>query len=145
MKDYFVYLAGGMWKFSKENFAEGNEWRIYCKDALERFDCDYMVRVINPNSYFNFLDDPPKYKSQSEIMRFDLNKLRNADLVVVNFNDAHSLGTQSEIAIAYERRIPVIGVDVNKQKLHPWQIAMCERIFDNMDDLIDYVEDFYLR
>ena len=145
MKDYFVYLAGGMGKFGKENFDEGNKWRIYCKDTLENFDCDYMVRVVNPNTYFNFLDEPPRYENQGEVMRLDLHKLRHSDLVIVNFNDMYSLGTQSEIAIAYDRRIPIVGLDIKKQNLHPWQIEMSERIFNDIDEMLDYIQDFYLR
>ena len=145
MKDYFIYLAGGMGKFGKENFDEGNKWRIYCKDALEKFDCDYMVRAVNPNTYFNFLDEPPQYKTQAEVMRLDLHKLRNSDLVIVNFNDMYSLETMSEIAIAYDRKIPVIGLDVDNQDLHHWQIEMCNRIFDNISELFEYIKDFYLR
>ena len=79
-----------------------------------------------------------------EIMELDLHKLRNSNLVIVNFNDMYSLGSMSELAIAYDRRIPIIGLDVNKQELHPWQIEMCNRIFDDMDEMLDYVEDYYL-
>jgi len=52
-------------------------------------------------------------------MEFDLNKVRHSDLIICNFNDMFSLGTMAELAIAYERRIPVIGLDINKQTLHP--------------------------
>ena len=145
MKDYFIYLAGGMGKFGKENFDEGNKWRIYCKDALEKFDCDYMVRAVNPNTYFNFLDEPPRYKTQAEVMRLDLHKLRNSDLVIVNFNDMYSLGTQSEIAIAYDRGIPIVGLIVDNLNLLRWQIEMTERIFNDVDEMLDYIQDFYLR
>ena len=65
-------------------------------------------------------------------------------MVIVNFNDMYSLGSMSELAIAYDRRIPIIGFDDNKQELHPWQIEMCNRIFDDMDEMLDYVEDYYL-
>ena len=78
-------------------------------------------------------------------MNFDLNKLRDSNLVIVNFNDMYSLGSMSELAIAYERRIPVIGLDIDKQELHPWQICMCERIFNDIDEMLDYIQDFYLR
>ena len=145
MKDYYIYLTGGIGKFGKDNFDEGNKWRIYCKNALENFDCNYMVRVMNPNDYFNFLDEPPRYKSQSEIMRLDLHKVRQSDLVIVNFNDVYSLGSMSEIAIAYDRGLPVIGLDIDKQTLHPWQSCMCERIFNDIDEMLDYIQDFYLK
>lgn len=145
MKDYSIYLAGGMQKFDKADFAIGNAWREYCKSALENYECGYKVKVINPNMYFSFADKEPKYSSDAEVMRFDLHKVRNSDLIIVNFNDMWSLGTQSEIAIAYDRGIPIIGLDVDNQKLHPWQRCMCERIFNDIDEMIDYIEDFYLR
>lgn len=144
MRDYNIYLSGGMQKFGKDNFEEGNNWRQYCKDALETFECGYKVKVCNPNELFNFKDEP-RYVSEREVMNFDLHKLRQADLVIVNYNDKWSLGTQSEIAIAYDRRIPVIGLNEDDQQLHSWQFCMCERVFNNIDEMLDYIEDFYLR
>ena len=144
MRDYFIYLCGGMGKFGKENFDEGNRWRRYCKDALETCECNYRVTAINPNDYFNFFDKP-KYKTQDEVMRLDLHKLRNSNLVIVNFNDMYSLRSMAEIAIAYDRGIPVIGLNESNQDLHPWQVCMTERIFNDIDKMLDYIEDFYLR
>ena len=143
MKDYCVYLAGGMGKFGKDNFDAGNNWREYCKHILEKFESNKKVTVINPNDYFNFVDEP-RYKSEREVMEFDLHKVRKSDLIIINFNDMYSLGSMAELAIAYERRIPVIGLDIDKQSLHPWQIEMCSRIFNDVDEMLDYVEDFYL-
>lgn len=51
-------------------------------------------------------------------MEFDLNRVRNSDLIIVNFNDMYSLGIMAEIAIVYERKIPVIGLNETKQSLH---------------------------
>ena len=145
MKNFTIYLAGGMGKFGKENFDEGNKWRVLCKREFEDYDSQYYVYVDNPNDYFNFVEEPQRYQSQREIMEFDLNKVRNADLIIINFNDMYSLGSMAELAIAYERRIPVIGLDVDNKELHPWQIEMCNRIFNNIGELVDYVEDFYLN
>lgn len=145
MKNFTIYLAGGMGKFGKENFDESNKWRVLCKREFEDYDSQYYVYVDNPNDYFNFIEESQRYQSQREIMEFDLNKVRNADLVIINFNDMYSLGSMAELAIAYEKRIPVIGLDVDNQKLHPWQIDMCNRIFNNIGELVDYVEDFYLN
>ena len=145
MKNYVIYLSGGMGKFGKENFNQGNVWRVYCKNALESCESNYIVKVVNPNDFFSFIDETPQYKSQLEVMNLYLNKLRQSDLVIVNFNDKWSLGTQSEIAIAYDRRIPVIGLDIENQTLYPWQICMCERIFNNINEMLDYIQNFYLR
>jgi len=145
MRSITVYLCGGMGRFGKENFDECNKWRKYCKQALETCECKYKVDAINPNDYFNFVDEPPQYNSQNEVMRLDLNKLRNSNLVIANFNDMYSLGSMAEIAIAYDRNIPIIGLSEGSQKLHPWQECMCERIFDDIDKMLDYIQDFYLR
>lgn len=145
MKDYQIYLAGGMGKFGKDNFDEGNKWRVYCKKALNNYYDNNKLKIINPNDYFNFLDEPRTYESEREIMEFDLYKVRNSDLIIINFNDMYSLGSMAELAIAYEHRIPVIGLDVEKQNLHPWEVEMCTRIFDDIDKMLDYVEDFYLN
>lgn len=144
MKEYSVYLAGGMTKFGKDGFEEANEWRVYCQSVLKHFESDYKVRVINPNTYFSFNEEPPRYESQREIMELDLNKVRNSDLIIINFNDVYSLGSMAELAIAYERRIPVVGLNTNNHKLHAWQVEMCTRIFEDIDEMLDYVEDMYL-
>ena len=143
MRDYSIYLAGGMGKFGKENFDKCNNWRKYCKYTLENFESNKKVTAINPNDYYNFVDEP-RYKSEKEIMEFDLHKVRESDLVIINFNDMYSLGSMAELAIAYERRVPVIGLDIDNQSLHPWQVEMCSRIFNDVDEMLDYVEDFYL-
>lgn len=145
MKSFQIYLCGGMGKFGKENFEESNTWRIYCKNTLENCECDYNVKAINPNDYFNFVEDTPRYVNQREVMELDLNKLKKSDLVIANFNDIYSLGSMAELAIAYDRHIPIIGFDIDNQELHPWQIEMCNRIFNNIDEMLDYVEDYYLR
>ena len=36
------------------------------------------------------------------------------------------------------------SLNENNEELHPWQIEFCTRIFNNIDELLDYVEDFYL-
>lgn len=140
-----IYLCGGMGKFGKDNFEQGNSWRIYCKDALSNYESTYSVNIVNPNDYFNFREEPKRYKTQREIMEFDLNKVRHSDLIIINFNDMYSLGSMAELAIAYEKKIPVIGLDIDRQNLHPWQIEMCNRIFNNIDEMLDYIKDFYLR
>ena len=145
MKDFTIYRSGGMSKDGKENFDIGDAWRRYCKKALETYDnVQYKVFCINPNDFFNFTQEPPLYESQREVMELDLYKLRNSDLVIINFNDPSSLGSMAEIAIAYDRKIPIIGLNASNEELHPWEECMCNRIFYDIDEMLDYVEDFYL-
>lgn len=146
MRKMDIYLAGGMGKFGKENFDKGNNWRLYCKQVLEIAGKNNGIDVIatNPNDYFNFLDEEPKYTSEREVMEFDIHKVRNSDLIIINFNDVYSLGSMAELAIAYERRIPVVGLNIDNQELHPWQVEMCSRIFSDVDEMLEYIRDFYM-
>lgn len=141
METFRIYLAGGMGGLSWE---EQTEWRTkICNemyDFCDNYDVD--VEAIDPTDYYNFKE--PKHKSEREVRNFDLHKLRRSDLVIANFNNPWSIGTNQEIAIAKELRIPVIGLNVEGKELHPWSIDCCERIFDDIDELIEYVQDFYL-
>lgn len=143
MREFQIYLAGGMGKFGKDKFVKSDNWRRYCKSILEALNVCKNITVINPNDYFNFVDEP-RYTSEKEVMEFDLYKVRESDLVIINFNDMYSLGSMAELAIAYERRIPVIGLDIDNQTLHPWQQEMCTRIFNDIDEMLNYIKDFYL-
>lgn len=140
-----VYLAGGMGKFGKEQFDIANDWRIDLKNQLENICCNYKVHCINPNDYYSYLDENT-YDSEREVMRFDLNKVRNSHFVIINFNDVYSLGSMAELAIAYDRSIPVIGLCENSEldNIHPWQKEMCEKIFKDREDLVLYVLKYYL-
>lgn len=144
MQNFNIYLAGGMGKFGKENFDKSNKWRIYVKKMLGNCDSPYKVYVVNPNDYYNFLDSPREYKSEKEIMDYDLNRVRNSDLVICNFNDKYSLGTMCELAIAYEHRIPIVGLNIGKIELHPWQQELCMRICESMEELLSYTIKYFL-
>ena len=83
-------------------------------------------------------------------MNLDLYKLKHSYLVIINFNDVYSLGSMAEIAIAFDRGIPIIGFNEDEKSLHPkvlhpWQKCMCERIFTDIHEMLDYIEDIYLR
>lgn len=136
-----IYLAGGMGKFGKENFDEGNRWRKNIKNRL----CGFFS-CVNPNDYFNFYNDPPEYISEREVMNYDLYRVKNSDIIVVNFNDIYSLGTMAELSLSYELKKPIFGLCEDKEsfaKLHPWQVCMCDRIFDNREELCLYLCKFY--
>ena len=146
METLNIYLAGGMQKFGKKDFNESNYWRVHIEQELMKLDCGRQTRICNPNDYYSFYDNSPRYSTMREVMEFDLNKVRNSDLIIVNFNDLKSLGTMAELAIAYEHRIPVIGLcsEENYPMLHPWQKEMCNRIFGDIDELIEYVVHYYV-
>jgi nucleoside 2-deoxyribosyltransferase len=98
---------------------------------------------FNPVQYYNF--EEVRYKTQREVMNFDLNGLRHSDLVIVNFNDPSSLGTCAELAIAYDMKIPIIGINKDNKELHPWLECFCDRICITLKEAVEYIVDFYLN
>ena len=139
MNNYFIYLAGGMTGLSYE---EQINWRLYVNNKLKNYECDYKVKCFNPVDYYSLEDTTPEI--EEEAMKFDLHKLKESNLVIVNFNAPKSLGTQSEIAIAWDNHIPVIGLNESEQQLHPWQYLMSSKIFTNMEDMLRYIYKYYL-
>ena len=126
------------------SFEEQSKWRQKVMDAIKfNYDCEKKPIFFNPVNYFNF--EEVKYKSEREVMEFDLNGLRNSDIVLVNFNDPSSLGTCAELAIAYEMKIPIVGINKDGQELHPWLKCFCNRICGSLKEAVEYVWEFYLN
>jgi len=125
-----------MTNLSKE---EANGWR----DKFEElFSEQYHVNLFNPCHHWD-VDDPDV--NNREAMNYDLFRLRGSDVYVLNFNDPSSLGSMAELSIAYELRIPVIGIcpAVNIYKLHPWQKMMCSHICEDVEEAARYLMDHY--
>lgn len=147
MENFEIYLAGAMGAFGVERFLEGNAWRVFIQENLPQIAEEYgAIRkpiICNPNAHFNFLDDST-YKSQREIKDFDLYKATHSKLIVVNFNRNDSIGTSKELAVCHYLGIPIIGLNEQNLELHPWDIDDCNRIFDDMNDMLEYVAKHYL-
>lgn len=142
MEQCRVYLSGGM---SNLSFEEQRKWRKQVQDAILYGGYDYTIKPVffDPTNYYTL--EEPVHKSEREAFQFDLNALRKSDLVVVNFNAPNSLGTAMELMLAYELRIPIVGLNKNNAELHPWIIECTTRICDDMYELVDHLVDFYLN
>lgn len=142
-----IYLAGRMGGLTYEEY---NGWRNKIEYKL-RCGIDSVgkrissIKVFNPANYYNF--EEKEYKSQREVMNFDLNLVKNSDVVIVNANGVgQSTGTCIEMYEAYQHNIPILGFWENpddKESFHPWIETMFTRVDDNMDELVRYVTDFY--
>lgn len=126
------------------SFEEQSRWRKQIIDEITiNCHCKKKPIFFNPVDYYNFTD--VCYRTEREVMQFDLNALRHSDLIVVNFNDPSSLGTCAELAIGYELKIPIIGINNGEKKLHPWLECFCDRMCNNIRELVSHVVDFYLN
>lgn len=142
METVKIYLCGGM---SGLTLDEQLKWRNNIQDAIKFSDFDLSKKPIffNPPNYFS--PSTNEHKSEGEAMEFDLNNLRKSDLVIVNFNVPDSIGSAMELMLAKELHIPVVGLNKENYKLHPWLPKCCIRICDTMDELINYIQKFYLN
>ena len=140
-----IYLGGKMSGLSKDGYTR---WRKELADALydESVLVGSNIQVINPASYFDF--NNMDRHLEKEVMQFDLNMVRQSDIVIVNVDDvSSSIGTAIELYEANRLNIPVIAYTysgVVNDSIHPWiqeclsTVQMCKQ------ELIDYVRDFYM-
>ena len=129
---------------------KAEEWRIHVKDFFEKNNDDY--KVINPTDYYQYCKN--YHKTDKEVFRFDLRKVSNSDIVLVNLNDIRkSIGTCIEIYEAYKNNIPVVGflndelpVEEMIKLIHPWIYCCVDRIETGKESLnkaINYIIDYY--
>lgn len=141
MESVKIYLSGGMGSLSME---EQSKWRNQIINEIKiNSHCEKKPIFFNPVDYYNF--ENKQHKTEKEIVEFDLNAVRNSDLIIVNFNDPKSLGTCAELAIAYEMRIPIIGINKDGVELHPWLVEFTTRMCDSIREAVDYTVDFFLN
>ena len=137
-----MYLSGGMTGLTLE---EQTKWREQFYNSIKYGDYDYVKKPIffDPTQKYSIFDK--EYKNEREAFEYDLYNLRNSDVLIVNFNAPNSIGTAMELMLAKELKIPVIGLNKNKNDLHPWLLECCTRVCDNMREVVHHVVDFYLN
>ena len=96
--------------------------------------------------------------TDKEIMQFDLNMVRQSDIVIANINGINeSIGTAIEVYEANRLNIPVIAYanvpeilehkrnNVIFDKIHPWiKECLATNLMFHADDVVQYVKDFYM-
>lgn len=143
-----IYLAGAMEAYKDNDRAK--EWREKVKEYFEMYSGTF--RCISPVDYYSFSDNIAT--NDSEIMRFDLRKVKESDIILVNLNDIRkSIGTSDEILYAYLLGKPIIGFIDDEikgeeliNKIHSWKHEQIDRIETGEDSMIhacDYIMSFY--
>lgn len=142
METVKIYLSGSM---SGVSWEEQTKWRKQVMDAIKYNGYDYEKKPVffDPTRFYNF--EEKQQKSEREVMEFDLYNLRNSDLVIVNVNNQWSLGTMSELILAKEYRIPVIGWNSSGEELHPWLVECITRMCDSLREAVEHTVGFYLN
>lgn len=140
-----IYLAG---KMSGLSFEEMNTWRKKLKEKLLLVAeiSGYQLRVINPVDFYNF--EEKIYQSELEVEEYDLAHVISSDVIIVNLNGLSSSdGTKIELHDAkYHNRIPVIAFGDKElyEELHPWIKVNITRVENTVEDVVKYIQEFYM-
>lgn len=129
-------------------YEEMNAWRIEANICLLDMAGYYSekINVINPVLYYNF--EEKRHQSEIEVEEYDLAHVVSSDIIIVNLEGLQdSIGTIIELHDAhYHHKIPVIAFGDKKlyDDLHPWVKNDITRVEDNIDDVVAYIQDFYM-
>lgn len=151
MRKFKIYTAGAMEVYGKES-VHATEWRKKCKEYFYSIDAD--VKIVSPTDYYSY--STKYHKNGLEVMRFDLFKVKESDLILVNLNNVrNSIGTCDEIFYAWQHEKPIVGFvekDVSGEELenlvHPWkywQVSRIEAGENAMRNALEYIRNFYLN
>lgn len=105
-------------------------------------DTDIKLNVFDPYIYYNY--EEKMHLTEKEIFRFELENVRKSDLIIYEELGYKSIGASMELAIAHEHRIPIIILNEKGLELHPWIEHVSNRVFTDINELIDYVEWYYV-
>ena len=144
-----VFLSGGMSDIPEK---DSKKWRRLFKQAKHiNVSSAYYAEqysFINPTTLYK-PSKPYDPTLEKEAMAYDLFCVKQADVIVVNFNSLSSIGTAQELMLAYTLNKPIIGmIEKNKyEQLHPWYKQECIKIFtytpdkleDTINEIIEYV------
>lgn len=142
---FTIYISGGVSILTPD---ERVRWRWDFKNELNEAASKYRNVIYPTLKYFDPCDyydiEEKNYDSEKEVFEFELSKLRNSNLVVVNFNDPKSIGIAMELMLAKDLHIPVVGINENNAELHPWLTECCIKICKSIDEAVEYVLDFFI-
>ena len=140
-----IYEAG---KMGGLTFAQMNDWRVELKNKLLDVaeDMRYKILVVNPCDFYNF--EEVKHQSEEEVEDYDLAHVISSDIIVVNLDGlSTSDGTKFELHDGnYHNKIPVIAFGDKEvyDNLHPWIKRDITRGEDNIDNVVQYIKEFYM-
>ena len=124
-----IYLSGPI---MDENAGQAREWRNTAKALLgDKF------RLLDPMRR-KFVDR--EVDSANEIVEFDLRDVREADLILVNYNKP-SIGTSMEVFYAAHvlGKFIVAFSPFAYRDCSPWMVRYCTKILPDLESAVDYI------
>ncbi len=124
-----VYLSGPI---MDEHEGSAREWRETAKQLLgEKF---FLLDPMRRNFKDREVD------SANEIVRFDLQDVEDADLILVNYSKA-SIGTAMEIFHASHNlgKFVVAFAPFDFGDCSPWMVKYCTKILPTLEAAVEYI------
>lgn len=125
-----IYLCGPIMDCTDH---EGKTWREAAKARLAgRF------VVLDPMRR-NFRDR--EIDSANEIVEFDLQDVRDADIILVNYSKA-SIGTSMEVFYASNDlgKFVIAFSPYSFEDMSPWMVRYCTKVLTDLDSALAYIE-----
>lgn len=125
-----IYLSGPIMDCSAD---ESKTWRQRAKERLAgRF-------ILLDPMRRNFRDH--EIDSANEIVEFDLQDVRDADILLVNYCKP-SIGTSMEVFYAAHDlgKFIIAFSPFGFQDMSPWMIRYCTKVLPSLEAALDYVE-----
>jgi len=125
-----IYLCGPI-QFADDAVS----WRKKASYKLKKY-----FEILDPLRR-NFRDN--EIYSTNEIVKFDLQDIEDADIVLVNYCKS-SIGTSMEVREAYNRgKFIVAFTDLKEKDWSPWMIYHCTRILKDFDKAVAYIKEHW--
>ena len=130
-----IYLSGPI---MDEQSGVARSWREIAKKRLR----DHFV-LLDPMRR-NFKDR--EVDSANEIVEFDLQDVRDADILLVNYNKA-SIGTAMEVFFAAHDlgKFVVAFSPFSFRDCSPWMVRYCTKILPSLEDAIVYIREHFIQ
>ena len=125
-----IYLCGPI---SDCEEGQAKDWRTRAKERLAgRF---ILLDPMRRNFRDNEID------SANEIVEFDLQDIRDADLLLVNYSKA-SIGTAMEVFYAAhdQGRFVIAFSPIPYEQCSPWMVRFATKILPALEDALSYIE-----
>ena len=129
-----IYLCGPI---MDEVDGEAREWR---QSAIQQLSGHFIL--LDPMRR-NFKDR--EVDSANEIVEFDLQDVREADIILVNYSKA-SIGTAMEVFYASHQlgKFVVAFSPFDFQNCNPWMVRFCTKILPSLDSATKYILDNFV-
>ena len=129
-----IYLCGPI---MDEIEGHARAWR---ETANKELGMDFVM--LDPMRR-NFKDR--EVDSANEIVEFDLQDVREADIVLVNYNKA-SIGTAMEVFYASHDlgKFVVAFSPFTFEECNPWMVKFCTKILPTLEASIEYIKEHFI-